>query len=217
MEQKTNYVEEIVEKLLKEKEIIFDDEENFLDIEDKMKILILKFICYNKGKLSIVNLFINKYEEVLIDLAIFFFKKLGKLKLKEIAILYEPENYSKIKESKRFHIYLNLTKKELLPFFMMIGFYSYLTLRKNNIEKIKELQLNSYFQEMNNFYLNLKNFALPQILNQYSKIILSPQELSNEGEGEVLDDICLTREELAYNLENYISLMKCMEKDVYSF
>ena len=100
---------------------------------------------------------------------------------------------------------------------MMIGFYSYLTLRKNNIEKIKELQLNSYFQEMNNFYLNLKNFALPQILNQYSKIILSPQELSNEGEGEILDDICLTREELAYNLENYICLMKCMEKDVYSF
>ena len=60
MEQKTNYVEEIVEKLLKEKEIIFDDEENFIDIDEKMKILILKFICYNKGKLSIVNLFINK-------------------------------------------------------------------------------------------------------------------------------------------------------------
>ena len=184
MKQKTNFVEEIINKLFKEKEIQFNEKIKLKDIDEEMKMQIVKFICYKDGKLSIKNLY--EYQNVLKDSGIKFLEKLAnsKLKLCEIITSYEPENYLEIKNNKLFKIYLNLTKKELIPFFMMMGLYSYINLRKNNLKAVKEMESNQYFEKAKNKYINLKNLFLSHIIKKYSRY----DDLFIEGEEEEFED-----------------------------
>ena len=184
MKQKTNFVEEIINKLFKEKEIQFNEKIKLKDIDEEMKMQIVKFICYKDGKLSIKNLY--EYQNVLKDSGIKFLEKLAnsKLKLCEIITSYEPENYLEIKNNKLFKIYLNLTKKELIPFFMMMGLYSYINLRKNNLKEVKEMESNQYFEKAKNKYINLKNLFLSHIIKKYSRY----SEVFIEEEEEEFED-----------------------------
>jgi len=200
MDKKTNFVEETIEKLFKEIEIHFDDKKKLQDIDDQMKIHIIKFICYKDEKLSIKDLY--KYENVLKDSAIKFLEKLAntKLKLSEIISTYEPENYFQMKNNNLFKIYLNHTNKELIPFFMMVGFYSYINLKKNNIKAIKELESNQYFENAKNKYINLKNLFLSHIIKNYSRnqdIVFEGEDEETKG-AEILNNVALM-----YYFESY--------------
>lgn len=212
MQKKKISFENILDELLSKKKISFNSEEVFNSDDDNMKIEILKFICYSDGKLSIENLFKNNYPVEIIECAFLFFQKLSKLSLIEIIPSYEPENYTELKEYQLFKIYLSLTKKELLPFFLLVGFYSYIINRKNNISKIQELQSNIYFEKMNNLYINLKNMALPQIIRHYSKFIISKTyDKNDEEEG----DYKLSDDEFEMIFNSYSSFNDLyMEKDL---
>ena len=204
MESKTNNIEIIISELLEKEEISFNDEIENKDNEESMKLQILKIICYNNGKLSIENLSKFDYPDQLVNSFMLFLQKLEKLNLKDMMSSYEPEQYSEIKKNKLFQIYLNLTKKELLPFFFMIGFYSYIIRRKNTINEIKEFQSNEYFKNINNLYINIKILSLPKIIYHYSNVILSSNEsFSKEGKKE-LDEKQLTNEEFEIMLNSYI-------------
>ena len=212
MQKKKISFENILDELLSKKKISFNSEENFNSDDENMKIEILKFICYSDGKLSIENLFKNNYPVEIIECAFLFFQKLSKLSLTEIIPSYEPENYTELKEYQLFKIYVSLTKKELLPFFLLVGFYSYIINRKNNISKIQKLQSNIYFEKMNNLYINLKNMALPQIIRHYSKFIISKTYNKNDEEE---GDYKLSDDEFEMIFNSYSSFNDLyMEKDL---
>lgn len=204
MKQKKNPFEKILKELLDKSVIPFDFKYKFTE-EEKMKLEILKFICYEKGQLSIINLYTNNYKKILIDSAIQFLQKLCLFELKDLISSYEPENYQELKETNLFRIYLKLTKNELIPFFLLVGFYSYINLRKNNIEDIKKFQSNDYFEKMINLYINLKNILLPQIINYYKKNIISQRNKKKE-KSEYLyahEDTSLTHEDFLFIFESY--------------
>lgn len=215
--QKTNYTSQIITALLDENQITFKEKKK-LDLEDEMKILILKFICLEgDDKLSIVNLFLNNYPKILIDSALQFIKNLSLLSLNELLPSYEPENYSKIKEIKYFKIYLNLTKKKLIPFFLLVGFYSYLNKRKNNIEEIISFQSKDYFEKNNNLYINLKNISLAQLINHYVKYILPQSQSQSQTEvlheEEKYDDSKLSNTEFKLTFNSYFIYNDLYVKD----
>ena len=200
MKKKQNYIEKVINELLDKNEIPFDDAKEQLDIDEQMKMQILKLICYNNKKLSIKNLYLSNYPDILKNSAILFLQKLAKLK--GFYITYDPENYEQIKKNKLFQIFLSLTKKELLPLFLMIGFYSYINLRKNNIDKIIQFQSNDYFEKYNNLYINIKNRSLPQIINLYIKKIQGELEFADDDDKE---NPKLTKEEFKIVFNSYIS------------
>ena len=130
MLKEKNFLEKIINGLIYERKIPLIIKEKITP-DENMKIEILKFISYEDGFLSIENLFNYDYPKIIIESVLLFIQKLGQLNLTEIISSYEPENYLQIKEEKKFKIYLSLTKKELMPFFLSIGFYSYINKRKN--------------------------------------------------------------------------------------
>ena len=198
MKQKKNPFEKILKELLDKSVIPFDFKYKFTE-EEKMKIEILKFICYEKGQLSIINLYTNNYKNILIDSAIQFLQKLCLFELKDLISSYEPENYQELKETNLFRIYLKYTKNELIPFFLLVGFYSYINLKKNNIKDIKKFQSNPHFEKMINLYINLKNILLPQIINYYKKNIISQRNKNLYTH----EDMSLTHEDFVFIFESY--------------
>ena len=201
MEQKVKYIDNLINELLQKKEISFN-EKKILDKDDQMKLEIIKLICHKTGKLCIENKNISHYSEKLEDAVVIFLQKLRSLKLKNIFTIYEPEFYSDIKNLKIFQIYLSLTKKELIPFFLMVGFYSYINLQKNNIKEINEIQSNDYFEEMTNIYINVKNIAFPQIIHHYRKYILDTLKFPQEEEED--EDKKFSEEEYKWTFNGFL-------------
>ena len=189
MKQKTNTnsIKNIINELISKKVIPFNFKEDKYTEEQKMKLDIVKFMCYKDKKLSIVGLFDNKYAKELINSALSFLQKLVCFSLENMISSYEPEDYSILKKSSLFKFYLKSTKKELVSFFLFLGFYSYLNKRMNNIKEIIQFQSNNYFDKSINLYVNLKNLSLPQIINHYRKYCLLGQnkklDLDEDKEG----------------------------------
>jgi len=190
MENKS-IIETILLNLLKKGEITFDNKEKITDKDEQIKLEIIKLICYKDGKLSVSNLCNNNYGCAIWDSAKSFLQRLLIFKLNDNFESYEPDYYDQIKQIKMFQIYVNLTKKELLPFFLMIGFFSYINLRRNNLLEINNFQKIVYFQEMNIRYLNIKKFILPQIILQYSNLLLplEKKKVINNEDIEALKNI----------------------------
>ena len=197
MKQNNTQVDNIITQLLSKREATFkytkyiDDS----DVDNNMKIEIIKTLCLTEDKLSIKNIFKSNYSDIIIDSVVAFLKSLQNLSLKGMINSYEPED-ERIKENRLFKSYLKFTKRELLPFFLMLGFYSYVNLKKNNIQKIKEFQSNIFFTEINIKYIQSKIKLLPNILDYYCDIILNEKNEERQSSS-------ISKEELKYLFNNY--------------
>ena len=174
-----NLFNEIVINLLKNREIPFYFKNEKFNEEEKWKLDILKLLCYTDKKLSIAGLHNNNYSKTQIDSALSFIQKLACFNLENMISSYEPENYPLLKETPSFKVYFNSTNKVLIPFFLFLGYYSYLNKRKNNIKEIIQFQSNDYFDKSINLYINTKNLSLPQIINHYRKYYLLTTDKKN--------------------------------------
>ena len=204
MELETTQVDTIISELISKKEIPFEYDKSKENEDNNMKIEIVKFACLNNDKLSIKNLFNNNYPEIIINSFLSFLKSLQNLSIKGLINSYEPEDY-RIQEINYFQFYIKFTNKELLPFFLMLGFYSYVNLRKNNIKQIKQFQSNTFFDELNSKYIKCQNKLLPNIIDSYCDIILGEKK----EEGQIHE---ISKDELIYLFNQYSFYNKVYNK-----
>ena len=174
--EENKYIEETVKSLVFSKKAQFS-EINFNNKESAFKMKIIKIICYKNGEYTIENM--DNYSEVIKNSVKLFLSTLVKFDLLSLIKIYSPENYSSIIEESIFHMFLKYSNKELLPFYFMIGFYSFLNLKEDHLQDIRIIQSDEYFKEANLEYINSRRKILPAMFKNYRRIILNDIEDNN--------------------------------------
>ena len=172
MNPEEKIVFETINSLIISKKIKFK-ETNLKNKDSELKIQIIKTICYKDGELSIQNL--ENYPEVISNSAKLFLGTLTRFDLLTLTKIYSPANYLIISKEQIFKMYLKYSKKELLPFFFMVGFFSFLNLKKDYTNEIKHMQSDNYFTESNKEYINSRKRNICKIFQYYLKKILKEE------------------------------------------
>ena len=111
-----------------------------------------------------------------------FLSALSKFDSLSLIKIYSPENYSSIVKETIFHKFVNYTKKALLPFYFMIGLYSFLNLKEDHLKDIRVIQSDEYFKEANLEYINSRRKILSLIFKNLRRIILNENIKENNLE-----------------------------------
>ena len=186
MNEEEKIIFETINSLIINKKIKFK-ELNFKNKDSELKIKIIKTICYKDEQLTIQNL--DNYPEIISNSAKLFLGTLTKFDLLTLTKIYSPANYFLINKEKIFKMYIQYSKKELLPFFFMVGFFSFLNLKKDYRNEIKIIQSNNYFSESNKEYINSRKKNLNKIFQNYRDIILIDENKKKVGDNSEINQL----------------------------
>lgn len=180
----------------------------FRNEDIKFKLEILKLICGIKAqdqsfqiKEIIDKLPRNGFVQ---QRCVVFLNNMTSYSLEEMILQFDSisSNFFALKKEKQFIEFLKLKKYRAIPFFTMIGFISYINLRKDVSEEIKDLMKSKYMKKLIEEYITKIRKSLFNIILYYNKSVLNTYDESNNDNLGTSQNLLF--DELKNTFERYI-------------
>ena len=182
----------------------FSDE----DIENKYEIL--KIICgvsneKEKGDLNIQNIFnIKPINSPVQQKIMTFIYNMEFYSINEMIQKYDSLSisYFQLKDENDFINFLKVKKFRMIPFFTMLGFASYMNLKRDTSDEVSKLAKSKYMKDMISHYIIEKRKSLASVILYYIKAIL--EDDNNEENTDVLQSKNLLIQGLNDSYQRYM-------------
>ena len=174
-EELNKIIESLIHKgISPQPKLKFSDE----DIENKYEIL--KIICgvsneKEKGDLNIQNIFnIKPINSPVQQKIMTFIYNMEFYSINEMIQKYDSLSisYFQLKDENDFINFLKVKKFRMIPFFTMLGFASYMNLKRDTSDEVSKLAKSKYMKDMISHYIIEKRKSLASIILYYIKAIL---------------------------------------------
>ena len=182
----------------------FSDE----DIENKYEIL--KIICgvsneKEKGDLNIQNIFnIKPINSPVQQKIMTFIYNMEFYSINEMIQKYDSLSisYFQLKDENDFINFLKVKKFRMIPFFTMLGFASYMNLKRDTSDEVSKLAKSKYMKDMISHYIIEKRKSLASVILYYIKAIL--EDDNNEENTDVFQSKNLLIQGLNDSFQRYM-------------
>ena len=168
---------EIIESLFKREKIKYNNI-NCENEDVKIKFEFLKLICgvNDENDYFQIDNIINftPINCLIQQKALTFLSNIATYSIEELILRYDTISLSfyELKREERFTEYLKNKKFRAIPFFVMLGFISYLNLKKDQSAEIIKLSKKDYIKEIIDKYIDEKRKSLFNIILYYNKTVL---------------------------------------------
>ena len=204
-EELNKIIESLIHKgISPQPKLKFSDE----DIENKYEIL--KIICgvsseKEKDDLNIQNIFnIKPINSPVQQKIMTFIYNMEFYSINEMIQKYDSLSisYFQLKDENDFINFLKVKKFRMIPFFTMLGFASYMNLKRDTSDEVSKLAKSKYMKDMISHYIIEKRKSLASVILYYIKAIL--EDDNNEENTDVLQTKNLLIQGLNDSFQRYM-------------
>ena len=204
-EELNKIIESLIHKgISPQPKLKFSDE----DIENKYEIL--KIICgisyeKEKGDLNIQNIFnIKPINSPVQQKIMTFIYNMEFYSINEMIQKYDSLSisYFQLKDENDFINFLKVKKYRMIPFFTMLGFASYMNLKRDISDGVYKLAKSKYMKDMISHYIIEKRKSLASVILYYIKAIL--EDDNNEKNTDVFQTKNLLIQGLNDSFQRYM-------------
>ena len=209
LNQEKEELNKIIESLI-HKGISPQPKLKFSDEDIKNKYEILKIICgvsneKEKGDLNIQNIFnIKPINSPVQQKIMTFIYNMEFYSINEMIQKYDSLSisYFQLKDENDFINFLKVKKFRMIPFFTMLGFASYMNLKRDISDGVYKLAKSKYMKDMISHYIIEKRKSLASVILYYFKAIL--EDDNNEENTDVFQSKNLLIQGLNDSFQRYM-------------